>query len=85
MLRFQHFIDKNLTDGGEVVSLMRSTCSFPPTPCKGRFLLPICVRGRINPRAIVLQEGLEKLEKKKKKKKEMTLSEMEATTFRLIA
>jgi hypothetical protein len=38
--RLPHFIDKRLTDGGEVASLMRRL-PLPP----GRFLLPISVRG----------------------------------------
>jgi hypothetical protein len=42
-----------------------------------RFLVPISVRGRVNPKAIVWLEGLGKL-------KQSTLLGLEPTTFRLV-
>jgi hypothetical protein len=61
MLKTQHFLDSQLTYGDEIVSLMHreSFIPFPP----GRFLVVTYVRGRVNPRAIVLLEGLGNLKK----------------------
>jgi hypothetical protein len=47
-----HFLDNQLTDGGEDVSLA-DWSPFAP----GRFLALIAVRGRINPRVIVRLKG----------------------------
>jgi hypothetical protein len=49
-LRFPHFLENRLTDGGDVVSLSRRP-RFTP------LLVLISVRGRIDPRAIVRLEG----------------------------
>jgi hypothetical protein len=57
--RLPHFLDKQLIDGGKVVSLTRRPLFTPP----GRFLVLISVRGWVNPRAIVWLEGLGKLKK----------------------
>jgi hypothetical protein len=69
-------LDSRLTDGGEVVSLMRrQTALYPP----GRFLVLISVRSWVHPRDIVRLEGLDKLQKKS------TSSGLEPTTFWLVA
>jgi hypothetical protein len=41
-----YFLDNPFTDGGQIVSLMRRTCSLPPPPPPtGLFLVLISVRG----------------------------------------
>jgi hypothetical protein len=70
MLRFPHFLDNQLMDGGKVVSLTH----WPPfTP--RIFLVVISVRGSVNPRAIVRLEGLGK----------SISSRFDPTTFQLVA
>jgi hypothetical protein len=56
--RLPHFLDNQLTDGSVVVRLMLAAL-YPP----GRFLLPISVRDRVDPRAIVQLERLGQLKK----------------------
>jgi UV DNA damage repair endonuclease len=51
--RLLHFLNNQLTDGGEVVSLIRRLKLTP-----GRFVVIISVRGRVEPKAIVRLEGL---------------------------
>jgi hypothetical protein len=46
---------------------------------KSSFMVLICIRGRVNPRAIVRPEGLGQL------KNPMTSSEIKPATFRLVA
>jgi hypothetical protein len=58
MSNLPHFLNNRLTDGGEVVSLMRRR-PLPP----GRFLALIYVRSRVNSRATERLEGLGKLKK----------------------
>jgi hypothetical protein len=58
-LRVPHYLDNRLTDGGKVVILTRRPPFTPP----GRFLVLICVRGWVDPRAIVRLEGLRQLKK----------------------
>jgi hypothetical protein len=61
MLRFTHFLDNRLIDGGEVVSLTRR----PPFTPKNisRILVLISVIGSVYPRAILRLEGLGQLKK----------------------
>jgi hypothetical protein len=59
MLRLSHFLDSRLTDGGKVVSLTRR----PPFTPEGRFLVLISLRGSVDPRTVMLLEGLGKLKK----------------------
>jgi hypothetical protein len=67
--RIQYFLDSQITDGCEVVSLMHRPLFTPPPPPK-RFLVLI-------PSAIVWLEGLSKL------KNPMTPSKMKPAIFRL--
>jgi hypothetical protein len=53
MLRFPHFLDIWLTDGGKVVS----PTPQPPFTPPGRVLVPIFVGGWVDPRGIVQLEG----------------------------
>jgi hypothetical protein len=57
MSRLPHFIENLLTDGGEIVSLLRWQKCFPP----GRLLIHISVGSSVEPKAIVLLEELGKL------------------------
>jgi hypothetical protein len=52
-------MDNWLTDGNEVVSLIRCLCFTPQED----FLILISVIDRVNPRSIVQLEGLHKLKK----------------------
>jgi hypothetical protein len=58
--RIPYFLDSQLRDGGEAVSL---TC--PPRFTSGRFLVLISIRGWVKPRAIMRQETLGKLKNRK--------------------
>jgi hypothetical protein len=58
MSKFPHFSDNSLIDGGEIVSITRHPAALY-TP--GIFLVLISVRGCVDPRAIVQQEGVGKL------------------------
>jgi hypothetical protein len=73
--RLPLFLDNRLTDGGEVVSLMRRPPIYPQKDSWYSFLL----RGRVDPRAIMRLEGLGQLEIP------VTSSGSEPTTFRLVA
>jgi hypothetical protein len=70
-LRFPHFLDNELTHGGEVISLTRSP---PLTP--GRFLVLISLSGWVDPRAILWLKVLGQL-------KNATSSGIEPMTFLL--
>jgi hypothetical protein len=59
MSRLPHFLDNRLTDGGEVVSLMRRTLFTPQKDSRYSFLL----EAESTPRAIVRLEGLGQLKK----------------------
>jgi hypothetical protein len=72
--RLPHFLDKLLTNDGEVVSLT-SRPLFAP----GRFLVLISVKDWVDPRVIVRLEGLGQL------KNPMTSLGFEPATFRLVA
>jgi hypothetical protein len=73
-LRFPHFLENQLTDGGETVSLTH----WPPfTPRK--FLVLISVRGRVDPRATVRLKGLGQW------KNPMTSLGIKPVTFQLVA
>jgi hypothetical protein len=74
MLRLPRFLDSQLTDGGEVVSLMHWLLSTP----RKIFLVLISVRGWDDPRTIVWLEGLGQL------KNPVTSSGIESMTFWLI-
>jgi hypothetical protein len=52
--RLPRFLHNQLSDGGEVVSLMHRPPLIP-----GRFLVPISIRGRVDPRAIMRLEVLD--------------------------
>jgi hypothetical protein len=54
MLRILHFLDSQLTDGGEIASLTHRP-RFTP---QKHLLLFTFVRGQVNPRATVRLEGL---------------------------
>jgi hypothetical protein len=74
--RLPHFLDSQLIDGSEVVSLTRwLAATLPP----GRFLLLISVWGWVNPRVTVWLEGLSQL------KNPMTSSGIKPMTFQLVA
>jgi hypothetical protein len=70
-------LDNRFIDGGKVVSLTRRP-PFTPKNIPKIFLVLISVRGCVDPRAIVLLEGLGQL---KKKKNPMTSSGLEPTTL----
>jgi hypothetical protein len=74
--RFPHFLDNQLTDGGEVVSLTRRPTALYPQ--EDSWVL-ISVRSRVDPRAIVRLEGLDEL------KNPVTSSGMEPAIVRLVA
>jgi hypothetical protein len=63
--RIPYCLDRRLRDCGKVVSLTRKLCftPTPPLPSQGWFLVLITVRDRINSRAIVRLEGLDKLKR----------------------
>jgi hypothetical protein len=75
MSRLPHFLDNQLTDGGEVVSLMH----WPPFTPLRRFLVIISVRGRVNPWATVCLKELGEL------KNPVTSLGIEPATFWLAA
>jgi hypothetical protein len=63
MLKFPHFLDNRLIDGGKVVSLTRRPPFTPsPLPKEDSWLL-ISVRGWVHTRVIVRLEGVGKLKK----------------------
>jgi hypothetical protein len=74
MSKLPHYLDNRLTDGGKVVNL---TSWQPFTP--GRILVLISVKGWVDPRALVLLEGLGKL------KSPMISSGFETETLLLVA
>jgi hypothetical protein len=71
-LRLPHFLDSQLTDGSEVVSL-----TYQPPFTLRTILVLISVRGKVDPRAIVQLEGLGQL------KNPIIPSEIKSTTFQL--
>jgi hypothetical protein len=73
--RLPHFLDNRLTDGGEVVSLMRRLHPTPQEDCWYSFLLK--AESTSGPSAA---EGLGKL-----KKNPMNSSGLKPATFRLVA
>jgi hypothetical protein len=73
-LRLPHFLDNRLTDGGEVVSLMRR----PPVTPQEDFWYSFLLETESKTRDIVRLEGLGQL------KNPMT-SGLEPATFRLVA
>jgi hypothetical protein len=70
-----HFLNNQLTDGGEVVSLTRRPSFTPP----GRFLVLISARDLVESRATVRLEGLGQF------KNAMASSGFEPATCRLVA
>jgi hypothetical protein len=66
------------TIGSQMVVRLSALCASRPLP-PGRFLVPISVRGFVDPRVIVQLEGLDEL------KNQVTSSGIEPATFRLVA
>jgi hypothetical protein len=62
MLRFPHFIDNWLIDGGKVVSPVHKQ-PFTPKNIPRIFLVLISFRASVDPRAIVWLKGLGQLKK----------------------
>jgi hypothetical protein len=73
--RLSHFLDSQLTVGGEVVSL---TCRLPFTPQEDSWY-SFVLEAESTPRAIMLLEGLDQL-----KKNPMTSSGIKLATFWLV-
>jgi hypothetical protein len=59
MFRIPHCLDNRLTDDGEIVSLTLR----PRSTSQKHFQILVSVRESVNPRAMVREEGLGKLEK----------------------
>jgi hypothetical protein len=62
MLRIPHCLDNQWTDGGKVVNPAHRP-RFTPQNIIFLLLVLISVRGRVNPKAVVELEGLDKLKK----------------------
>jgi hypothetical protein len=73
MSRYPHFVDNQLTDGGDVDSLTRRSLFTRKNITGTNF------RGGVNPKATMRLEGLGQMETP------MTSSGMDSATFRLAA